>query len=271
MAADPLDETRPDPRDRVQPPPARFPGVFGSVRRSPDPIGDGVSFARIYWVYGGNTSLPSEVSDPPSSGWSSCFVVEEGDRLRLFCPYSVQSWSVSKRSYEASSLQGAGEDFDWRARGRFQESLPRQYAAHKLRGWTTSDFATLERVMRAVGAVIPAEERWATLAPAARASERAASSGDAQQKAPQQPKTHKASAFKPVKRTGRKGEVLAYFVDKGLTASRSEAMAKFGITSSNLLSQLFLLRKDHGIEYATAGDSLTLTLPEGVTDPFTDA
>jgi hypothetical protein len=37
-----------------------------------------------------------------------------------------------------------------------------------------------------------------------------------------------------------------------------------------LLSQMFMLRKDHNIGYAVDGDSATIQLPEGCVDPFVE-
>jgi hypothetical protein len=73
---------------------------------------------------------------------------------------------------------------------------------------------------------------------------------------------------KPVPREGKRGKFLAWFLEKGGSASVREAMAEFGISRSNALSYLFLLKKDHGIGYELVGDSASIALPKGCSDPF---
>lgn len=275
---DPLQKSD-DPRD-LNTLPVKFDNGLGrSTPRPPADVGDGIGYARIYWVYGGNTVRPSEVSDPPCSGWSSVFVIEEPDgRVRLFCPYSMQSWLVSKNSYEWMSVSGSIETFEWRMKPFFLDYFPRQWAACRRRGWNHCDYATAERVMWAMGIDPPPEDQWALLAPNSTPSAQrlAGTLEGASSPAPavkaqggKPPAPVGASPAKPVKRAGRKGEVLKHFLDApGHSVSVNEAMAKFGVSRSNLLSQLFLLRKDHGIGYTVKGDVAAVQLPEGVTDPF---
>jgi len=45
-------------------------------------------------------------------------------------------------------------------------------------------------------------------------------------------------------------------------------MAEIEVSRKNLLSQLFLLQKDHGIGYTVTGDAVEVHLPEGCDDPF---
>ncbi len=52
------------------------------------------------------------------------------------------------------------------------------------------------------------------------------------------------------------------------TRSVREAMAEFSMTRSNALSYLYMLQKDHGIGYDLVGDTATVKLPEGCTNPF---
>lgn len=272
-AVDPLDEVRKDPRDAIS-----VPAGFGTSLglqgpRPPDEVaeGSGVFYARIYWVYGGSPqgSPSSEVDDPPCSGWSTCFLIDRdprAPRVQLYHPTTMKSWFVSRGSYEMRSVQAHAEVFS-RYRETLQASMRARWAEHKRRGWSDSDYATAELVMQTIGAAVPGESEWELLAPAAKPGPAGQKEAEPRPVAgkPPAPKAE-GSAFKPVKRTGRKGEVLAYFVDGG--RSSKEAEAKFGITRSNLLSQLFLLRKDHGIGYTASGDEVSVQLPEGVTDPF---
>ena len=258
---DPLDERRRDPRDVVVPP-HRFATALGTNRmRQMDMVEDGLFRAQVYWTYG---SAPkgaprSDVDDPPCSGWSAVFVMPDERGLVLWHPWSFRSYRVREDSYEASSLQGSVEGFDARARAFYRDRLPTKWMELKAHGQDAqADWSTAARIMAAVGAAVPSEEdavAFAQRLPAKRtvqSVERAVRAAE--------PKT-KAGAFKPVKADSRKGQVLRFFVDGGTSADK--AMSQLGIQRNNLLSQLFLLRKDHGIEYKVAGDVVQLAIPEG--------
>jgi len=274
---------RPDPRDPIQPPPRSFAVALGTSKmREPNRVSDEWTFGQLYWLYGAspNDSRRSEVPDPPCSGWSSCFArdVPERPLVQLFCPYTDKSFYASRDSYELSSYQGA---FEWgdRQRANFRERLPRVWAEHRRRGWEGSDYETLAELIAVFGATVPTEEEAALLAPQ---SGRSRDATGAEVAPPERsiairqsrmqggkPPAPSASAARPVKRAGRKGEVLAHFMAQdGHRASVDGAMAKFGVSRSNLLSVLFMLRKDHGIGYSVSGDAATVQLPEGVSDPF---
>jgi hypothetical protein len=190
-------------------------------------------------------------------------VEEPGDRLLLFCPYSFQSYRVGRDSYEASSLQRCGLHTDLGAddgQAYLREMLPRKWAEVVRHGEGKPDWKLAERVLSMLGVSPPTAEQIARATPAYAPAVRAKTPGAAK------PAGKPAGAFKPVKRSGRKGEVLAAIL-AGET-SAAALTAQFGITRSNLLSQLFLLRKDHGIGYTAQGDVIALQMPEGVEDPF---
>lgn len=260
-------------------------------KRPMDEVVPGLFYGQVYYTLGPGPKdgAPSEISDPPNSGWGTALVMQEEKGWRLFSVWHLKSWLVSERSYEFISLQGTWDDMD-RLRERMRDRLPSYYAAHKLRGWE-SDYATTERIMKLLGVEVPtSEEEWLRLCPsAARHAEdprayaicpdEALRSGyrpPAARKAPKQsgggraPDATVGGLKKPVKKEGRKGEVLAFMMEAGGTGSVSSAVERFGISRSNLLSQLFLLRKEHNIGYTVNGDTVSIQLPEGCTDPFAD-
>jgi hypothetical protein len=253
--------------------------------RPPSEVCEGVTYAHVYWTVGPSPkdSARSEVDDPPNGGWGMCFVLDETPKtVRLFSLWHVKSWVVSKQSSEFLSLYGPLEGFTDRARSNFKDRFPIYYAAHKLRGWA-SDFATAERLMKLFGVTIPTEDTWLQLAPsAAKHADNAhdyavhpdGATGFRPSSSPARPKSSGGKApdtkiigvKKPVKREGRKGEILEF-----LLAGNSSVLAatdKFGISRSNFLSQLFLLRKDHNIGYVVNADEVAIQLPEGCLDPF---
>lgn len=279
---DPLDEVPIDDRDVVQPIPTKFDVGFGRrTMRPPSEVAEGIGYGQVYWLYGPSPiNMPSAaVSDPPCSGWGTCYVFDDDGKSRLlFSPTVLRSWRVPNNCYEMTSLQGNMEGYTEALKQRAIQSLRIKYAEHKRRGWLSSDFATTERLLKALGSEAPSEGEWARLAPTARMGPELASGSDVAPTYVAKPRKDTGGKApdaavqglkKPVKREGRKGEVLDFFMSKeGNCGSILEATTKFGITRSNLLSQMFMLRKDHNIGYAVDGDSATIQLPEGCADPF---
>ena len=74
---------------------------------------------------------------------------------------------------------------------------------------------------------------------------------------------------KPVKRSGKRGKFLQWFLEGEGSRSVREAMAEFGMSRSNALSYLYMLQKDHGIGYELVGDIATIKLP-ACESPFDD-
>lgn len=261
------DEGR-DPRDeRVLPRAFGSGKVSGDPRnlRRPSPVADGIVWGSIYWCYGEpprELRLAHGVVDPPCSGWSTAFMLEaspEAKTVTLFHPGTMRSWSVPRDCYEMRSFQGRFEGFPL---DRFKDNLPRLYAEYRRRGDASAAFEVCARVIEAIGAKVPTEAEMGDLKPLERGPV-------AVSHAPVAPKAEKVDKpFKPVKKDGRRGEVLQFFLDRKMHGSIDEAMKQFKITRSNLLSQLFLLRKEHGIGYAVSGDQASIQLPVGVSDPF---
>lgn len=275
---DPLDEVPVDDRDIVQPVPSKFDVGFGRrTMRPPTKVTEDIGYGQVYWLYGASPAhMPSTmVSDPPCSGWGTCFVLDDDGQSRiLFSPTVLKSWRVPNNCYEMTSLQGMMEGFSEALKLRTVQSLRIKYAEHKRRGWD-SDYANTARLLRALGSEAPAEDEWLRLAPTARLGPELASGATSEVAVPKVRKDAGGKAptveglKKPVKREGRKGEVLSFFMAKeGNCGSITEATTKFGITRSNLLSQMFMLRKDHNVGYAVEGDSATIQLPEGCSNPF---
>jgi len=256
---DPLDEVRKDPRDLL-PVPHRFATALGQMgMRRMNKMVDGLWRSKIYWTYGAapRDAPPSCVDDPPSSGWSSVLVLEDGPNRLVLCPWSLRSYRIVPGSHEWSSMHGIldpetdAEKVEW-----FGAHLVRKWAECARHGLANVDWDLAARVMRMLGVEPPSEAEVAAIpiAPYAKPPKppQAKQQGGGEAKAP----------FKPVKRQGRKGEVL-----EAILAGKTSVEAltgQFGITRSNLLSQLFLLRRDHGIGYTVSGDQLALQVPEGV-------
>lgn len=206
-----------------------------------------LGWVKIYWVIG---NMPShsrnrnEVKDPPNAGWSSCFVLPAGGkRVRLFCPYTFNGYTVTKDSMEYASLE---QPRDRMRRTWMREHLHRQWAKFEEFGFQR-DYDTAARVMREMKWEVPVR-----VEPVVDLS------------APEVKKRGKDAApklIKPVPRNGRRGEVLSWFMDSFEPRSIREAMAEFDTTRSNILTVLFQLNKEHGLGYRLAGDAAEIELP----------
>lgn len=214
-----------------------------------------LGYARIFWMAGvdpnRNPRFRSEVKDPPCNGWMGVFVLDKGGKtVTLFCPFTFVAFNVTKQSAEYNSLVNQGYNDAW-----MRKHLPKAWAEMVERSWSR-DYDVAAAVMRQLGLEVPLS---------------AIKVGDDGEEKTRGGKEVEAKMTKPVKKNGRRGQVLAFFLATGGRRSILEAMAEIGVTRKNLLSQMFLLQKDHGIGYAITGDSIQITLPEGVTNPYDDA
>lgn len=216
----------------------------------------GLGYARIFWMAGvdpnKNPRFRSEVKDPPCNGWMGAFVLDKGGKqVTLFCPFTFRAFPVTKQSAEYNGM--VPQRFD--AEG-WQERFHRTWDENVQRGWAR-DFDVAASVMRLLDIEVP----LSTIRVDEETGEEKTRGG----------KETKKALTKPVKRDGRRGQVLSFFLAAGGRRSILEAMAEMDVTRKNLLSQLFLLQKDHGIGYTITGDSAEVHLPEGVEDPFVEA
>lgn len=235
---------------------------YNGMRIRMNRMAEGLYLSNICWTLGPGPAdqVPSCVDDPPTSGWGRCLVFPDapGQPREVLCMWTFRSYRIVPGSHEWKSMHGSlyvetdAEKAEW-----LRDHLGRKWIelAKATERAGVPDFDAAARAMRLLGMEPPSEAEVAA-APGPKAVTRAVS------QAPRpEPKTPKASAFKPVKADSRKGQVLKFFTDGGTSADA--AMAQLGIQRNNLLSQLFLLRKDHGIEYRVAGDVVQLTVPEG--------
>jgi hypothetical protein len=245
------------------------------VLRALPQLAEGLYVASVHWLYGaagpGGTRFKHEVRDPPTSGRGLCYVLdrmvdERGKPVKMVTLFALcwfESYQVSRASLEYQSLAhpdahqlrtGAltPAESDERLLSHAKQAFPSYWAQIMRYGWTQKDFDTAALIMRKLGLPVPLVER---------------AEGEADRVSGGK-EVSEAGLLKPVKRTSRKGQVLAFFWPE--TKSIREAMAEFGISRSNVLSQLYLLQKDHGIGYELKNDSAVITMPGGCADPWTE-
>lgn len=215
-----------------------------------DRIVDGLYWGNVYFVIGkpSETSKNNEVSSPPWAGQGDVFIIDKGGKtVTLFAPWQCEAHPVSRRSYEYVGCRPAHGLFD------------REQALRALHyGWERAGkfaiagaFDVAAQVFQMLGEPVPI---------------RIVVEGAEPEKPSGGKEADALGLLKPVKRSGRRGQVLAFF----LPAPRSirEAMAEFDVSRSNVLSQLYLLQKEHGIGYELLGDAARIMLPAGCEDPF---
>ena len=228
------------------------------VRTAPEQVAleGGLYWGRLYWLYGQNPrgNFVSEVRDPPTSGWGTAFLIDRDPKSKkviIFNPYTLNAYSVSRRSHEFMTFEASWTPYPYT---RMAETLLRIWETYSKASWQ-ADFDVAAVVLRMLEIPVPMNVGTPEGVEVKTSGGKAADDS--------------VGLLKPVKRTGRRGEVLAFFLE-GKDGQRSihEAVAQFDITRSNLLSQLFLLRKDHGIGYEVKGDAARVFLPAGCTDPY---
>jgi hypothetical protein len=233
--------------------------------RPPFHVADGITWGQLFFGGAGYKAVRQvAIQEPPTMGWGTAFVLDTGDprRVRVFHLWSMLSWVVPRDAYEVFTFQNIPAHAEF-PRENFVNSLPRYYAEHRRRVTPGADFATCIKIMEALGVRVPTDEELGEVSPIPIPAKAVVEHKPAPAK-----RADGSGAFRPVKRDGRRGEVLAFFLDKGGTGSIDEAMKQFSITRSNLLSQLFLLRREHGVGYSVSGDSASVQLPEGIEEPF---
>lgn len=226
------------------------------IAREPEEVVDGLLWGRVYWISGDAPSKQRErndVTDPPTSGWSHVFVIDKkGKLVTLLCPYTLNAYQISRTCMEYRSLERARDPWTPERKKRLVRLIHEHWAEAERLGWQRG-FDAAAMVLHALGAEVPQRQ--------AKPGEELKASGGKD--------ADILGLLKPVKRNGRRGQVLAFFLEK--PRSVREAMAEFGVTRSNVLSQLYLLTKDHGIGYSLTGDAVTIALPPGCDDPFVEA
>ncbi len=214
-----------------------------------DQIGEGMDYRRIYWLNGPNVkgnALTWAVKDPPTSGWQSAIVIRGEKRSTIFCPFSINSWTVPNHCAELTSAKHQAWDLDW-----FTKAMPRIWAENQKFGYQ-KDYDTAAMILKRLGLPVP---------------EQVMRDGAVDTRV-KGGKTVAVKLEKPVKLKGKRGQFLKWFLDGGGTRSIREAMAEHGMTRSNALSYLYMIQKDHGIGYELVGDMAHIKMPEGVTNPF---
>ncbi len=237
---------------------------------------NGVFYQDVYYQpmtkgMGGDSKGLYEVKDPPNTGWSRALVVWPEDnepetkskrkkkaakRVTIFCPYTISSYQVRFTAREVANQRAYRLTPD--LIDRLEAIINRNWKMYAGFGFQRAyDVAAL--VLTRLGKPVPNYMR-----PTDENLEYTETSVPNRHGKPVA-----ETLLRPVKSTSKRGQVCAFFLEDG-TGSIREAMAKFDMSRSGVLTHLHGLHKDHGLGYVLQGDMATLMLPEGCTDPMLD-
>jgi hypothetical protein len=213
-------------------------------------IVEGLEWSRVYWIKGTEKrgSSQNAVSDPPCSGWMGAIIIPGEKRSTLFCPFTFDAYIVPNDCGEIKSGDSQAHiTIAW-----LKKFLPKKWA--ELQGYGfQKDYNTAALVFKRLGIPVPAQILV----------------GGEEDTRTKGGKDTNAKLLKPVKMSSKRGKFLAWYLSNPeASASVREAMAEFGMTRSNVLSYLYMIQKDHGIGYGLVGDTATIQMPEGCTNPF---
>ena len=212
---------------------------------------EGVEWRHIYWVNGDTPrgQQRNAVKNPPCSGWQHAVVLPSAKRSTIFCPYTLEAFTVPNDCME---LRSSKEPRDVMTVAKLAQRIQEKFTECQKLGWSR-DYDTAALVLRKLGAEVPA-------------SLMKGGEADTRKKGG---KEVESELKKPVKRSGKRGKFLQWFLEGEGSRSVREAMAEFGMSRSNALSYLYMLQKDHGIGYELVGDIATIKLP-ACESPFDD-
>ena len=207
-----------------------------------------LSYCTVYYLKGTQPkhwrARFAVISDPPTSGYSRVFRLRGDRRSTLFCPFSLESNEVPNDCGELASSIELPLDAD------FLVDVIRRRWEVLVRNGLPGDFETAAVVLSRLGATAPAVVSTVQ-----------------EDRAPRG-KTLDVERVSPVKRGGRRGAVVEFFLD-GSLHSLAEASAVLDMTRSGVLSHLFMVNKEHGLGYEVRGDCARLVMPEDH-DPFAE-
>lgn len=209
------------------------------------------SFRKIYWVLG---EMPKNmrsdgqymVKNPPTSGWSSAFMFIGEKKTTIFCPYSYEAFDVPSSAREVTGSEERPITVE-----KAEEILNRNWELYQRLGHSRA-YDVAVRVYKVLGLEAPAQ---------------LLSNGEEDTQV-RGGKEVGSALKKPVNQSSKRGKFLAWFLEGEGSRSIREAMAEFDMSRSNVLSYLYMLRKDHGIGYTLAGDVAKIELPADCENPF---
>lgn len=238
---------------------------------------NGVFYQNVYYMpmaqgIGADSRGRYEVRDPPNTGWSRALVIWPDDeaepvagsrrrvktakRVTLFCPYTLEAYQITPGAREVAHQ--TAYPLSEKLITKLEEIISRNWKMYSEFGQQKAyDVAAL--VLTKLGRGVP---NYMTLA-----------LENLQYDEDNVPNRHGKPVgemlLRPISRSSKRGQVAAFFMENE-SGSIREAMAKFDMSRSGVLTHLHGLNKDHGLGYVLQGDVATIMLPPGCTEPLAD-
>jgi hypothetical protein len=203
--------------------------------------------ARMYFIRGQapkGSRFRNAISNPPCSGNSRVVVLAGKKSSIVFCPHTLESWTVPNAGCSEMEYAQWFDDLVDMDFGKVAEAIKRAWLRFSVHGIAKS-YDLAASILKRLGHEPPAET------PAAAAvTEGTKSKGG---KDPEKTTT-------PLKRGTKRAAVAEFFLE---AASVHEAMNKLDLTRSGVLSHLHCIHRYHGFGYEVVGDAARLLVPGG--------
>lgn len=238
---------------------------------------NGVFYQNVYYQpttkgIGADSKGLYEIKDPPNTGWSRALVIWPEDdaevvatskrkkkaakRVTVFCPHTLSAYQVRFTAREVA--QQTAYPLTPKLIDQLERIIDKNWKMYAGFGFQKAyDVAAL--VLTRLGRSVPNY-----MSPKLENLEY-----DETNVPNRHGKPVANALLRPVKSSSKRGQVCAFFLEDG-SGSIREAMAKFDMTRSGVLTHLHGLHKDHGLGYVLQGDLATIMLPAGCTDPMLD-
>jgi hypothetical protein len=223
----------------------------------PFDLPDDLRYHQVYYVRGTAPKqwrakgAPYFVKDPPNSGYSAAFLIGKpgAKNVTIFCPFTLEASAVPADCAEVRDCKQL--ELSVAGMRRLVAIMRTKWDMCQRFGYLRSyDVAAL--VLKRLGEPVPAD-----LLKGGETDDRVRGG-----------KPVSDELLKPVKRAGKRGKFLEWFLAENGPRSILEGMAELDMGRSNVLSYLFMLNKDHGLGYSLVGGRVEILLPDGCNDPF---
>lgn len=214
--------------------------------KTPPVVLDGVEFWRVYYVDG---SMPKghpgfgrySAKRPPFSGYSHALVIGSPPRITLLCPDTLVANQLS--NHKPGELV---------TREQLTERRVRELGSKLVRTWgrlaslgVQADYDVAALVLTRMGIKVPTDLR--------------PTRGQGDEDREPRGKPAADSLIRPIGRETKRGRVAEFFL--GEPKSVREAMARFSMTRSAVLTHLHGLHSQCGVGYSLTGDAAEVLLP----------
>ena len=198
-----------------------------------------ITIRNIYYVKGRapkHWEYKHAISDPPNAGWGYAIVIAGDRRSTIFSPYTFGAYQVPNSCAELTY-------------SKTKKCAPEKIVEIVTRGWhkcvrldLAGDFEIAAVILNALHAEVP---KVIVIA-----NEQTMTKG----------KPMDINRLDPLDKSTKKGQIADFFSKE--PQSIFEAMAKFELTRSGILSHLFCINRDNGFGYSLGNDRAQLLYPK---------